>query len=181
MHGQTQRESRTFEKFKSFVRGQFSRSLSPFWPVILLCNPWLICLRTLPLGAHAPLSQNAPRCEGVWEKQESPWPGVVPWLLTPKEPFCTGVCLPCPKERGSGNPLILYSDKVLPLFVPAMTVTLNHPQETKLGYLPCLCHCFHFGEQTRGWFQMSNLKPAYLLSLSLLPFRRANKRLISNV
>ena len=31
-------------------------------------------------------------------------------------------------------------------FVLAMTVILSHPQETKLGYLPCLCHCFHFGE-----------------------------------
>ena len=49
---------------------------------------------------------------------------------------------------GIGDPLILYSNKVLRLFVLAMTVILR--QETKLGYLPCLCHCFHFREQTGG-------------------------------
>ena len=37
MHGQAQRESRAFGKFKSFVRGQLCESLSSLKPIILLC------------------------------------------------------------------------------------------------------------------------------------------------
>lgn len=143
---------------KFFIKGQFSWSLSFFWPIILFCLPWLFCLRTLLVGAHAPLSQDGSWREGVWEKQESPWPGVSPWLLTPKETFCTCVVSPSPRGGGSGDPLILYSNKALLLLVLAMTVILvlamtlilRHPQEEKLGYLPCLCHYFHFGEQSGG-------------------------------
>ena len=129
--------------------------------------PWLICFRTLPPGANAPLSQDGSPGKGVWEKQGSLWHGIVPWLLTPKEPFCACVMSPLPRAGsgsgsgsgsgvGGGIPdlLILYSDKVLPLFVPAMTVVLRRPQETKPGYLT--------------------------LFLLLLPFRRANRRLIVN-
>ena len=63
-----------------------------------------------------------------------------------------------PKEEGAKNPLILYSLRVLPLFVPATTITLTFAmtvtstclQETKPGYLPCFCCYFHFGGQTGG-------------------------------
>ena len=54
-----------------------------------------------------------------------------------------------PKRRGGGSrdPLILYSNRVLPLFVLAMvitltiatTVTLKCLQEIKSGSLPCFC------------------------------------------
>ena len=60
------------------------------------------------------------------------------------------LCLPCPKRGRSGEPLILYSNRVLPLFVLAMTTTLMCLQETNTGYLPCFCCYIHFGGQTGG-------------------------------
>ena len=38
--------------FPTEVKGQFSRSLSPLWPIVLFCPSWLVCLRTLPLGTQ---------------------------------------------------------------------------------------------------------------------------------
>ena len=61
------------------------------------------------------------------------------------------VSLAARKGGGSGVPLILYSNKVLPLFVLAMTVILRCPQETNPGYLPCFCCYLHFGGQKGGW------------------------------
>ena len=54
--------------------------------------------------------------------------------------------LSCPKSEGSGGPLILYLNTVLPLFVLAvtttliivMTITLKCLQETNTGCSPCL-------------------------------------------
>jgi len=74
-------------------------------------------------------------------------------ILTHKEPFCACVVSPLSYKRwgrGSRDPLILYSNKVLPLFVFLMTITLQCLQEINTGYLPCLCWYFHFRGQTGG-------------------------------
>ena len=57
--------------------------------------------------------------------------------------------------------LILYSNRVLSLSVPAMTVILGHSQETKPGYLPCFCGYLHLRGQTGGKLYMSGLKPIF--------------------
>ena len=62
------------------------------------------------------------------------------------------------KGGGIGEPLILYSNRVFPLFVLAMiitltiavTITLRSLLEAKTGYVPCFCCYFHFGGQTGG-------------------------------
>ena len=61
-HKGTQRDSdMSLVKFKSFIRWQFSKSLSSLGPIILLYSPpltpWLIRLRTLRWGIHALFSQ----------------------------------------------------------------------------------------------------------------------------
>ena len=55
---------------------------------------------------------------------------------------------PCPKRAGTGDPLILYSNRVSPLWVFTVTITLRCLQETNTGYFPCFCCYFHFGGQT---------------------------------
>ena len=74
------RENLDFGKFKSLIRGQFSRFLPSFRAVILLCPPslQLICLKTLPSGAHTPVSQDGSQSEVFWEEQYSLWPGIFP-------------------------------------------------------------------------------------------------------
>lgn len=108
-------------------------------------DPWLICLRTLPLGVHTPLNQEGSCYKGFWEKQDSLWPGIVPRLLAPKEPFCTcvGSLLP---QRGE-NLLILYSNRVYPLSVPAVTIPFRCPR--RQGCLISFCYSY-FGKQTGG-------------------------------
>ena len=99
-----------------------------------------------PLGVYAPLSQYKSWSEGFWEEQGSLWPGIIPLLLTHKDLCMCSVCL-VPKREESKDSLILSSNRVLPLFVLAMIITL----ETNTGYLPCFCCYFHFGGQTGGW------------------------------
>ena len=41
-------------------------------------------------------------------------------LFASKEPFCTCVGSPLSQKRGSEDPIILYSNRVLPLFVLAL-------------------------------------------------------------
>ena len=48
-----------------------------------------------------------------------------PLTFDPSEPFCTYVVFPLSPKGGNGDPLILYSKRVLFLFVLAMTVTLG--------------------------------------------------------
>ena len=69
-----------------------------------------------------------------------------PLTFDTQETFlCMCGSLSCPKREGSGGPLILYLNRVLPLFVLAMTITLiivmtitlKCLQETNTGYLPC--------------------------------------------
>ena len=61
--------------------------------------------------------------------------------------FLPAWCVSLVPERvgeGSGDPLILYSNSVLPLFVLAKMIMLRCLQETKTGYLPCICCYFRF-------------------------------------
>ena len=99
-----------------------------------------------PLGVHIPLSWYESWSEGFWEEQGSLQPGIIPSLLTHKDLCMCSVSL-VPKRKESKDSLIRYSNRVLHLFVLAMTITL----ETNTGYLPCFCCYFHFGGQTGGW------------------------------
>ena len=115
-------------KFISFVRGQLSGSLSSLRPIILLCKhpppPRLICVRTLPWGAHVNLSQDA-----YWSGRllGGAWLFIAwnyPLIFDSQEPFCSCVVFS----------LILHLDRVLPLFVLAKIIPLRCLQETKTGY-----------------------------------------------
>ena len=76
-----------------------------------------------------------------------------PDFLTPKDPFCICVVSSLSQNmgRGSGDPLILYSDRVLPLFILAMTILSNCLKERNTTHLLCFCCYFHFRGQTGGW------------------------------
>ena len=96
-----------------------------------------------PLGAHIPLIQDGSQSEGFWEKQDSLWPRVIPF--DPQRAFlCVCSISLVPKKTESRDALILYSIRLLPVFVLAMTIaltiamiiTLRCLQETNTGYYP---------------------------------------------
>ena len=136
-------ESHPFGKFKSFLRGQFSGFLSPFRPVILLCplSTSLVNFSQDPfLGCPCPPQ---PRWISKWRllggaRLIMAWN--YPLTFDSKEPLCR-VSLVL-KRVGKENPLILYSNRVLPLFVLAMIINLRCSQETKTGCLPYFCCYF---------------------------------------
>ena len=75
---------------------------------------WLICLRTLHWGAHTPLNQ-----DGSWRLLGGTTL-IMAWYyhltFDPKEPFYKCILSPLSlKETGNGDPLILYSNRVLSL------------------------------------------------------------------
>ena len=89
------------------------------------------------------LSEGGSWSEDFCEEQDSLWSGVIPWLLTPKEPFCTCVASPLSPKWGkcrSLNPLPKQGfASVLALNVTltiALSITLRCLQETKTGYYP---------------------------------------------
>ena len=104
------------------------------------------------------------------ERRKTHYDLAFPLTLTHKKPFCAFIVSPL-SENGAGrrsrDPLILYSNKILPFLVIAMTVTLTIAmtvtlrclQETKTGYL------FIYSSQKVSLF------------LLLLLFWRANRRL----
>ena len=114
-------------------------------------------------GVHAPLSQDGTQSAGFWDEQDS-WPGILTWLLTHKESFCTCIASPLLQKSREWDPLILYSKRALLLFVLAMTSTVWCLQETDTGYLLYFCCYFPFGGWTGGWLQMPQLEPTSLLS-----------------
>ena len=85
------------------------------------------------MGAYVPLNQDGSQSEGFREKQDPSWLGIIPELLTHKEPFCACVKAPLSQMAENGDPLILYSNKVLSLFVLTITITLRSLQEAKLA------------------------------------------------
>lgn len=88
-----------------------------------------------PLGMHTTLCQDGSCYKGIWEKQNSLWPDIVPWLSTPWECFWVCIVSSLPQGRGKCWSLVFYSNKILPLLVFAKTDMLGCPQRTKLGYL----------------------------------------------
>ena len=99
--------------------------LSSFWPVNLVSFPTPDVCWDPPLDGHTSLSQGGYQSEGFWEDHNSLWTGVIPWLLTHREPFCVCVVFPLSPESGeqrSFNPLL---KQVLLLFVLAVTITLT--------------------------------------------------------
>ena len=153
---------------RSTVKRRLSHSYRPVLPgpslpsasYVVSFSTWST-LGPSPWCAHT-LSQDGFRSEGFWEEEGSLWPGIVPRLLTHKKPSCACLVSPLSQKRGSSNPWILFSHRVLPLFVLAltitltiaMTVTLRCLQETNPGYLPRFCCYFHFRGQTGGWLYM---------------------------
>ena len=106
------------------------------------------------LGVHAPLCQEGSWSEGFWEEQDSWWPGIIPWLFTYKESFCTCIVSPLSQKREewrSLNPLL------------------------KQGFAP-LCPCYDY------YLKVFRRDKHWLFTLFLLlhPFWRSNKRLIVN-
>ena len=137
-------KSRPFGKFKSFIRGQFSGSLSPFRPIILLClhRPTsLVNLSQDPLlGCPCPPQPRWISKWGLLEGARLLMAWNYPLTFDSKEPLCS-VSLVL-KRVGRKNPLILYSNRVLPLFVLAMIISLICLQGTKNGCLPYFCCYF---------------------------------------
>ena len=73
------------EVVKLFIWVSSSGPLSFFRPIIWFLFPHLTNPGILPWGAHTPTEVK------VSAGSNSLWPGVIPWLLTHKEPFCTCV------------------------------------------------------------------------------------------
>ena len=76
-----------------------------------------------------------------------------PDFLTPKDPFRIHSVSSLSQNMGreSGDPLILYSNRVLPLFIFAMTIISNCLKERSTTHLFCFCCYFHFRGQIGGW------------------------------
>ena len=156
---QAKSESSTFGAFKSFISEQFLGLCLPSGQSS--CSvPSLVNLPLVPpLGACIPFSQDGSQSEGFWESKMHYGLELSPDFWHPRSLSAQESCLPCPTERGIGDPLILYSNRVFPLFVLAtiitltiaVTITLRSLLEAKTGYLPCFCCYFHFGGQTGGW------------------------------
>ena len=133
------------EAVKSFIHLSSYRSVSSFRPIIWFFSPHLTYPGTLPLvPTHPPANMD------LKVKASGRSNTLYPLTFDPptRSLSVNMQHLPCPKRGWSRDPLILYSNRVLPLFVLAMTITLRCLQETKTGYLPCFCCYFHFGEQT---------------------------------
>ena len=81
----SERESHIWE-VQILYKGKVIRvSVFPQASHLALSSPTqLICLRTLPLGANAHLSQDGSQSEGFWEKQDSLQLGIVLQLSTPR-------------------------------------------------------------------------------------------------
>ena len=80
----------------------------------------------------------------------------------PQGAFLAGVMSPLSQKRGEGDPLILYSNRILPLFVLTLTNCLDY------------CHDSYLEVFTRDkhW--------VFTLFLLLLPSWMANRKLIVN-
>ena len=135
-------------------------SSSSFRQIIWFHFPHLACTGSL-LSVHAPLSQDGSRSEGFWEEQDSLWSGIVPWLLTHKEPFCT--CVVPPSSRKWGE------ERSLNLFV-------------KQDFTPlCPWHDYYLDYLCDYYLKEFTSDKHLLCTLFLHPFWRADRRLIVNV
>ena len=106
-----------------------------------------------------------PRWVSKWRllgEQDALWSGIIPWLLTPKEPFCTGVMSPLSHREGDWRSLNPLLKQGFPSFCSCHDYYLDY------------CCDYYLKVFTRGkdWL--------FILFLLLLPFWRANRRLIVN-
>ena len=101
------------------------------------------------------------------------WVGTRPFWL-PRSLLIPVQCLPCPKE---GKYVTTWSSTQTGFSpsVPAMTVIIKCPQETKPGYLPCSCYYFCFEVQNR-WLIVNTQPRAHLPPSS----GSVNRRLVVN-
>ena len=134
-------EERSEEVVKSFIQGSSSGSLSSFRPIMWLLFPHLTYLWTLwVLTYPSPKMDLEVKASGRSRTHY----GLVLSLLTHKGPFYVCVVSPFPKKTESRDALILYSIRLLTVFVLAMTITLTIAmiitlrclQETNTGYYP---------------------------------------------
>ena len=84
-------------------------------------------------------------------------------------------CLPCPKRGGPGHPLILYSDRVLPLLCPYHDYYLKLFTSDKHWLFTLFLLLFPFGRTNRRLI-VNALTGAHLSLVS----ENANKRLVVN-
>ena len=149
------------EVFKSFIQ------VSSFRFYLPLAN-YLISFSTLDLRWGTPLDEQAPpsflhppakedlRVKACGKNKTHYSLPLTTWLLMQMKPSFICVMSPLSQKEEDGSPLILDSNKVLPLFVLALTISLTIAmtiilrclQETNTGYLHCLCCYSHFPEQT---------------------------------
>ena len=140
-------------EFKSFIRWLFSGPLSSLRPVILLCPPppVLICLRTLLWVLMHPSAKMDLEVKASG-RSKTHYGLALSRVLTHKKPFCVCVVSPLLQKSGGRDPWILYSYRLLPPLCP--------------------CHDYHLKVFTRD--------KHWLFTQLLLPFQRANRRLIVN-
>lgn len=141
---QTERESCLCE-FKCFIWKQFSRSLSSpsGQSSCSASHSQLICLRTFPLGCtHNTLAKMDIEVKASGRSKTHQGLKLSSDFWLQRAFLHTHVKSPYPEKGESRDPLIFYSDRVLPL-CPAMIIFLRCLQETKPGCWPCFCNLLH--------------------------------------
>ena len=78
-----------------------------------------------PLGAHAPLNQDRSQVKASRRSKTHYGLLLSPEFWPTRSSFAHLEYLPCPRNGGRRNPVILYSDRVFPLFVLALIITLT--------------------------------------------------------
>ena len=107
-------------------------------------------------------SEDGSWSEDFCEEQDSLWSGFTPWLLTPKEPFCTCVASPLSPKWGECRSLNPLPKQGFASVRPCFECYLDH----------CLEYYLKVFIRDKDWL--------FTLSLLLLPFQRQNRRLIVN-
>ena len=108
-------------------------------------------------------SQGGSQSEGFRQEQDSPWPGIIPCLLTLGELFCTCLVSPMSPKGGEGR----FLNPLLKQGFTSLCPRRHH-------YLDYLDYESYLKVFTRDKHQL------FTLFLLLLPFWRANRRLIVN-
>ena len=111
-----------------------------------------MCLRTLPWGTHTHLSQDGSQSEGFWEEQDSLWPGIILWLLTPRSLSAAHVCSP-----------LSFTQTGFCLLCPCQDYSLEVFTRDKDWLFTCFC-CYSTSKRKWGWLYISQLEPTYVAS-----------------
>ena len=130
--------------------GQFFQAFVHLQPNIRFLFPHLTYPETLP-GLHMhPSAKTDLEVNASGKIKMRYGLALSPDFLTPKDPFRIHAVSSLSQNMGreSGDPLILYSNRVLPLFIFAMTIISNCLKERSTTHLFCFCCYFHFRGQT---------------------------------